>query len=154
MKFFIDERQWPSSSTIKFYSDGSFGPRQKNYNFNFEIDLANGGSISIICSLEEKKCYCLEGYTWKSWKNLKHTNIDVSKATNASLLFEFDSTDMKKYGLLLDLNLKPTSFDNKKNLVLYGSILNDNIIKFAEGQYVCLTNNCIVGIIIDCSALS
>lgn len=157
MRFWIDESLMPATCNIYFYKDGSFGlgPKMTENNIDFEIDLISGGSIALLCSLVEKKCYCVQGYSWDLWKNLKNEKIDITNAKDASLRFELNNADAQEYGLLFDIKLKATSFDRQSNLLLYGSFNSEcSLFRFASGQYVYMLNDKITGLIIDISAVA
>ena len=97
-------------------------------------------------------CYCFEGYSWKEFHKFRHTEINISSEKEGRLCFEFEDGDPCEWGTEYNTVFNLTCVDLKQKLVLYGLFPKEAVVvRFAIGQYVCVSKEEIVGLIIDFS---
>ena len=151
MIFYINEALSPSKEKLYFYMDGSFGPERSDFSFDFEINVTEFGVLEIVASLARGLCFCLMGFSWKSFKNLKKRSLFPLRAKDAALCFKLEEDEKKDVeigGLNTGQMFKPTCFDPDYSLVLFGERPVDGVIyRFAYEQYVVFKDGCVKGFI-------
>lgn len=155
MRLFIDFSKKPSPCSLLFYPDGSFGQSEDMPILDYEINLSFSGHIELLALKENGICYCLQGFSWEEFFVAKEGELLINNQMEGCICFALDAEDPTEWGTNYGKEYKLNLVDKKRKLALYGDMPNGaEIMNFANGQFVCLFQNEIVGFIVDFSNLS
>ncbi|MCR5349344.1 MAG: hypothetical protein K6E59_07055 [Bacilli bacterium] len=153
MQLKIDVAANPSPCQLNFYDDGSFGQGEPWFFLDYEINLSFTGSLELLASKESGICYCLEGFSWKNYLKARQGEIDLGSVEEGQLLVIFGPEDPTEWGTGYGKEFGLAFVDLKQKLALYGAKPSGaEIIRFAQGQFVCQLRDEVVGFIVDFSA--
>lgn len=148
MKFEINESVKINKNSIILYPDNSFGSTYDDKEpWHFQVSLTAWADLLLNFNKLSNKCVSCEGFVFKASKRIVLKELNISKATDAALLFK--SEHIPEYGFEILLESESVYFDNEKRIIAFGdTVSQEALYKFGEGQFVQLRDEKIVAIYI------
>lgn len=137
MKLIIALNRVPNINRIALHDDYSFGQKEKDLSFDYQVSLDEFGKLALNFDLTTKECVSVEGYSTCHFRDFQNCELPVHDAQKCSLKMELSIDDYPEWGTTFLIPLSGRYIDWKNRRIQFGTPTgNSSLFQFGNGQYV------------------
>lgn len=137
MKLIIDLNRVPNTNHIVLHKDYSFGQKEKDRFFDYQVGLDESGKLALNFDLTTKGCVSVEGYSTCEFHDFQNCELPVHGAQKCSLKIDLSIDDPSEWGTTFLIPLSGRYIDWENRRIRFGTPTgNSSLFQFGYGQYV------------------
>lgn len=137
MKLIIDLNRVSNTNHIALHKDYSFGQKEKDGFFDYQVSLDESGKLCLNFDLTTKGCVSVEGYSTCQFHDFQNCELPVHGAQKCSLKINLSIDDPSEWGTTFLIPLSGRYIDWENRRIRFGTPTgNSSLFQFGYGQYV------------------